>query len=65
MARYADDFVVTCATRELLEQKIKPAVTAFLQERGLELSEQKTVITHIQNGFDFLGHTCANMGINS
>src|SRR6266478_6062252 len=55
--RYADDFIVTGATQELLEQKVKPAVTAFLKERGLELSEQKTVITHIQAGFDFLGHT--------
>jgi RNA-directed DNA polymerase len=56
-ARYADDFVVTGATRELLEQKVKPALTAFLHPRGLELSEQKTVITSIQTGFDFLGHT--------
>jgi RNA-directed DNA polymerase len=55
--RYADDFVVTGANRELLEQKVKPALTAFLKERGLELSEQKTVITHIQTGFNFLGHT--------
>jgi len=55
--RYADDFVVTGATRQILEQKVKPAVTAFLQKRGLELSEQKTVITHIQDGFNFLGHT--------
>ncbi|MGH7866618.1 MAG: group II intron reverse transcriptase/maturase, partial [Candidatus Dormibacteraceae bacterium] len=55
--RYADDFVVTSATPELLEQKVKPALTAFLKERGLELSEQKTVITHIQTGFNFLGHT--------
>ncbi len=60
--RYADDFVVTGATRELLEQKIKPALTAFLKERGLELSEQKTVITHIQRGFDFLGHTMRKYG---
>lgn len=60
--RYADDFVVTGATRELLEQKIKPAVTAFLQVRGLALSEQKTVITHIQSGFDFLGHTVRKYG---
>lgn len=60
--RYADDFVVTGATRELLEQKVKPAVTAFLQERGLELSEQKTVITHIKDGFNFLGHTVRKYG---
>jgi RNA-directed DNA polymerase len=55
--RYADDFVVTGATQELLEQKVKPALTAFLHQRGLELSEQKTVITPIQKGFHFLGHT--------
>jgi len=55
--RYADDFVATGATKELLEQKAKTALTAFLKERGLELSEQKTVITHIETGFDFLGHT--------
>jgi RNA-directed DNA polymerase len=55
--RYADDFVVTGATRELLEQKVKPALTAFLHPRGLELSEQKTVLSHVQKGFDFLGHT--------
>jgi len=60
--RYADDFIVTGATKELLEQKVKPAVTAFLQPRGLELSEQKTVITHIQDGFNFLGHTVRRYG---
>ena len=55
--RYADDFIVTGATKEILEQKVKPALTAFLQPRGLELSEQKTVITSIHEGFNFLGHT--------
>ena len=28
----------------------------FLAERGLELSDEKTVITHIDDGFDFLGY---------
>jgi len=60
--RYADDFIVTGATREILEQKVKPALTAFLKERGLELSEQKTVITPIQTGFNFLGHTLRKYG---
>src|SRR5207247_3775598 len=55
--RYADDFIATGAKQELLEQKVKPALTAFLKKRGLELSEQKTVITHIHRGFNFLGHT--------
>ena len=53
--RYADDFVVTARTKETLEQIVKPAVVAFLAERGLELSEQKTTITHIEAGFNFLG----------
>ena len=61
--RYADDFVVTGATREILEQKIIPALTAFLTQRGLRLSEQKTVLTHVSEGFDFLGHTVRKYGV--
>ena len=53
--RYADDFVITGSTKEVLENKIKPAIEAFLKERGLELSEEKTKITHIDSGFNFLG----------
>lgn len=60
--RYADDFIVTGASQELLEQKVKPTLTAFLTPRGLELSEQKTVITHISQGFNFLGHTVRKFG---
>lgn len=54
---YADDFIITGVTREVLEQKVMPTVTAFLKERGLELSHKKTKITHIDEGFDFLGMT--------
>jgi RNA-directed DNA polymerase len=60
--RYADDFVVTGASKEILEQKVKPALTAFLTERGLRLSEQKTVLTHVSEGFNFLGHTVRKYG---
>lgn len=52
---YADDFIVTGVSKEILEQKVKPAIVRFLRERGLELSETKTKITHIDDGFDFLG----------
>jgi len=51
---YADDFIITGASREVLETKVKPQVEAFLRERGLELSQEKTKITHIDDGFDFL-----------
>ena len=53
--RYADDFIVTGESRELLEAGVLPIIREFLSERGLELSEEKTVITHIEDGFDFLG----------
>ena len=53
--RYADDFVITGKTKELLEETIKPAVEQFLGERGLALSPEKTRITRIEDGFDFLG----------
>lgn len=55
IVRYADDFVITGSSRELLEQKVKPLVVEFLATRGLVLSEKKTTITHVEDGFDFLG----------
>ena len=55
VVRYADDFIVTGANPEVLEDEVKPAITAFLAERGLRLSEDKTRITPIEEGFDFLG----------
>jgi RNA-directed DNA polymerase len=55
LIRYADDFIITGRTKELLEGEIKPLVEQFMQKRGLELSPEKTVITHINDGFDFLG----------
>lgn len=55
LVRYADDFVITGTSREVLEQEIRPLVEAFLRERGLELSPEKTTVTHIEDGFDFLG----------
>jgi RNA-directed DNA polymerase len=52
--RYADDFIVTSKNKEILEERIKPLIESFLTPRGLTLSEEKTSITHISNGFDFL-----------
>ncbi|MCB1075960.1 MAG: group II intron reverse transcriptase/maturase [Simkania sp.] len=53
--RYADDWICTAENREILESKVLPTVVEFLKERGLELSQEKTRITHINEGFDFLG----------
>jgi RNA-directed DNA polymerase len=57
LIRYADDFVITGRTKELLERQVKPLVESFLGERGLVLSEIKTRVVHIEDGFDFLGWT--------
>jgi len=53
--RYADDFLVIAPTKEIAEAA-KTIIQRFLAERGLTLSEEKTVITHIDDGFDFLGY---------
>jgi RNA-directed DNA polymerase len=53
-ARYADDFIVTAKTEEIAKE-VKDLIKDFLKGRGLELSYEKTLITHIDNGFDFLG----------
>jgi RNA-directed DNA polymerase len=53
--RYADDLVVTARTREILDELVTPAIAAFLEERGLKLSQEKTKTVHIDEGFDFLG----------
>jgi RNA-directed DNA polymerase len=55
LVRYADDFVITGTSKELLRDHVQPLVAHFLNERGLELSHEKTQITHIEAGFDFLG----------
>jgi len=55
LIRFADDFVITGNAREQLEDEVKPLVEQFMKERGLQISPEKTVITHIEEGFDFLG----------
>ena len=52
--RYADNFVVTASSEELARE-IKELIRASLKKRSLELSEENTLITHIDYGFDFLG----------
>jgi RNA-directed DNA polymerase len=57
LVRYADDFIITGTSQILLKYEVQPLVEQFLKERGLELSHEKTRITHIRDGFDFLGQT--------
>ena len=55
LIRYADDFVVVAPSKEALEEHVIPKVEAFLTERGLSLSQEKTRVTTIDDGFSFLG----------
>jgi len=55
VVRYADDFVVLCESREDAEKAIED-LKEWLGERGLKLSEEKTRIVHLTEGFDFLGY---------
>jgi RNA-directed DNA polymerase len=60
--RYADDFIITGHSKEWLENEVKPAVVEFLAERGVALSLEKTRITQIKDGFDFLGWNIRKYG---
>ncbi len=62
LVRYADDFVITGTSKELLRDEVQPLVAHFLKERGLELSHEKTSITQVDDGFDFLGQNVRRYG---
>jgi RNA-directed DNA polymerase len=62
LVRYADDFIITGTSKELLRDEVQPLVAHFLKERGLELSHEKTSITHVDGGFDFLGQNIRRYG---
>jgi len=54
LTRYADDLIITADSKETA-LTIKEMLAEFLKPRGLELSDEKTKITHIDEGFAFLG----------
>ena len=53
--RFADDCIVTGHSKQFLEHEVQPLIAQFLAERGLVLSYEKTRVTPIEDGFDFLG----------
>src|SRR2546421_541661 len=57
--RYADDFVITSRSKDLLEGEVQPLVENFLQQRGLKLSPTKTVITTWRKALISSDKTCA------
>ena len=52
--RYADDFFIACRTKREAENALSK-LKIWLNKRGLSLSPEKTHISHISDGFDFLG----------
>lgn len=61
LVRYADDFVVLTHSREEAE-KAKQDLAEWLEPRGLRFNEEKTHITHVEEGFDFLGFNIRRSG---
>ena len=58
MVRYADDFVVLCATADQAQAALR-AITAWVSENGLTLHPDKTKVADCRQparGFDFLGY---------
>ena len=55
IVRYADDFVIVCKSEPEAKQVKEEIAEHLLNKVGLTLSEEKTKITHIYKGFDFLG----------
>jgi hypothetical protein len=56
LIRYADDFLLLTNGSKAEATRLKDEFRTFLKEElKLELSEEKTQITHVNQGFDFLG----------
>ena len=55
LVRYADDFVVLVSGTEAHAEALKVDVAAVISTVGLRLSEEKTSVCNISEGFDFLG----------
>lgn len=55
--RYADDFIVFSRSKRVLRRRVQPCIAAFLRKRGMRLSAEKTRLTRLTRGFDFLGYT--------
>lgn len=61
LIRYADDIFVTARTKETAV-KIRRIVASFLEPRGLELSDEKTKIVHISEGFEYMSRAYYKRG---
>ena len=63
--RSADDFIVTEASRELLENEVRSVIESFLHERGLVHSAEQSKITHVRESFEVLAQTLRKFSPNA
>ena len=58
IVRYADNFVILCRNKFILESLVMPEITNFLKKRGLRLSSEKTKLFRLKDGvkLKFLGY---------
>ena len=59
-ARYADDFVVVCRTKQQTQEALAVVKRVLEGELGLTLSAEKTKVTTFGKGYDFLGFTLSS-----
>jgi len=62
LTRYSDDLVVQCATKEEAEAALA-AIEKALRKEGLAIKKEKTRVTHIRDGIDFLGYHITEQGL--
>ncbi|MBF8248004.1 MAG: Retron-type reverse transcriptase [Bacteroidetes bacterium] len=57
LTRYADDFILLCNGTKAEVEKIREEARQVLWDKlQLKLSLEKTHLTHVTDGFDFLGY---------
>jgi RNA-directed DNA polymerase len=61
LVRYADDLIALCHTRQQAEQ-VQARLAGWLEPRGLVFNQDKTKITHLDQGVDFLGFEIRRFG---
>ena len=61
LVRYADDLIALCHSRQQAEQ-VQARLAGWLEPRGLAFNQDKTKITHLDQGVDFLGFEIRRFG---
>lgn len=55
LVRYADDFVALTNGNKTFAHELREEICEVVKELGVKLSDEKTAVSHLNDGFDFLG----------